>query len=76
MRAGKRPQLEVIWGEARITALAPQADGSKVWVANATGHMEALDLKGKRMQVRLRGCCAHGSCSRGLGVPCTALHRM
>ena len=26
--AGKRPQVEVVWGEARITGLAPDHDGA------------------------------------------------
>lgn len=26
-RAGKRPQMELDWGKARVTALAAQADG-------------------------------------------------
>jgi ribosome biogenesis protein NSA1 len=28
-KAGKRPQLDVAFGEARVTALAPQADGAR-----------------------------------------------
>ena len=29
-RVGKRPQLEVSWGEARVTALAAQEDGEQL----------------------------------------------
>jgi hypothetical protein len=27
IRAGRKPQSELVWGEGRITALLPQADG-------------------------------------------------
>ncbi|KAJ9515471.1 hypothetical protein QJQ45_016462 [Haematococcus lacustris] len=55
LRAGKRPQLDLSWGEARITALAAQADGCRVWAANGTGHVEALDLRSRTMQGALKG---------------------
>ncbi|GFR50564.1 hypothetical protein Agub_g12838 [Astrephomene gubernaculifera] len=46
MRAGRKPQAEVVWGEGRITALLPQPDGQRVWVGNGRGQVEALDLRG------------------------------
>lgn len=55
MRAGRRPQLELSWGEARITGLAPDQTGSRVWASNGTGHIEALDLSTKRMQGSIKG---------------------
>jgi hypothetical protein len=51
VRAGQRPQADVSWGSTRITCLTPQHDGSRVWVANGTGHMEALDMRARKMQV-------------------------
>ncbi|GLC50632.1 hypothetical protein PLESTB_000401400 [Pleodorina starrii] len=45
MRAGRKPQSEVVWSDGRITALLPQADGSLVWVGNGRGQVEALDLR-------------------------------
>ncbi|KAG2494266.1 hypothetical protein HYH03_007621 [Edaphochlamys debaryana] len=45
MRAGRKPQAEVVWGEGRITALLPEQDGQRVWVGNGRGCVEALDLR-------------------------------
>ncbi|KAG2449863.1 hypothetical protein HYH02_005386 [Chlamydomonas schloesseri] len=45
MRAGRKPQAELVWGEGRITTLQPVADGSRIWVGNGRGHVEALDLR-------------------------------
>ncbi|EFJ49223.1 hypothetical protein VOLCADRAFT_104439 [Volvox carteri f. nagariensis] len=45
MRAGRKPQSEAVWGEGRITALLPQQDGTRVWVGNGRGQVEALDLR-------------------------------
>jgi hypothetical protein len=55
MRAGRRPQLDLSWGEARITALAPEQSGKRVWASNGTGHIEALDLSARRMQGSMKG---------------------
>ncbi|KAG2437913.1 hypothetical protein HXX76_005529 [Chlamydomonas incerta] len=44
-RAGRKPQAELVWGEGRITTLQPQPDGSRIWVGNGRGHVEALDLR-------------------------------
>ncbi|KAI8473720.1 MAG: quinon protein alcohol dehydrogenase-like superfamily [Monoraphidium minutum] len=53
--AGRRPQLEVAWRDARITALAADDAGERVWAANGTGHAEALDLRAGRMSGALKG---------------------
>ncbi|PNW70411.1 hypothetical protein CHLRE_17g718650v5 [Chlamydomonas reinhardtii] len=45
MRAGRKPQAELVWGEGRITTLQPQPDGSRIWVGNGRGHVEALDMR-------------------------------
>ncbi|GIL64058.1 hypothetical protein Vafri_18038, partial [Volvox africanus] len=45
MRAGRKPQSEVVWGEGRITVLLPQPDGSRVWAGNGRGQVEALDMR-------------------------------
>ncbi|WIA20130.1 hypothetical protein OEZ85_005980 [Tetradesmus obliquus] len=53
--AGRRPQKEVIFGETRITALAPERDGMRVWAANGTGHMQVLDMSTNKMMDALKG---------------------
>ncbi|GIM01226.1 hypothetical protein Vretimale_6034 [Volvox reticuliferus] len=45
MRAGRKPQSEVVWGEGRISVLLPQPDGSRVWAGNGRGQVEALDMR-------------------------------
>ncbi|KFM26560.1 WD repeat-containing protein 74 [Auxenochlorella protothecoides] len=42
--AGRRPQLDVGWGEARITALASEPSGTRCWVANGQGQIAVLEL--------------------------------
>lgn len=37
MRAGKRPQMDLAWGESRVTAFAPEADGGCCTCASALG---------------------------------------
>ncbi|KAG1673183.1 hypothetical protein FOA52_015294 [Chlamydomonas sp. UWO 241] len=51
---GKRPQLELAWGEARVTALAAQGPG-RVWLANGSGTIEALDVGARSTGHGLRG---------------------
>ncbi len=51
IRAGQRPQLDLSWGDARITSLAAEPSGQRVWVANGAAHVEALDLRAKLMKV-------------------------
>jgi ribosome biogenesis protein NSA1 len=53
--ASKRPQTEVDFGQARITALAPEADGQRVWVANATGSVEVFDVRAGRFSGAIKG---------------------
>ncbi|WIA40417.1 hypothetical protein OEZ86_013774 [Tetradesmus obliquus] len=53
--AGRRPQKEVVFGETRITALAPERDGMHVWAANGTGHMQVLDMSTNKMMDALKG---------------------
>lgn len=43
-RAGKRPQAELAFGEARITALAPEPDGAAGGLANANSTLCFLAL--------------------------------
>ncbi|KAL6780971.1 hypothetical protein ACKKBG_A09235 [Auxenochlorella protothecoides x Auxenochlorella symbiontica] len=42
--AGRRPQLDVGWGEAKITALASEPSGARCWVANGQGQIAVLEL--------------------------------
>ncbi|KAF6255422.1 WD40-repeat-containing domain protein [Scenedesmus sp. NREL 46B-D3] len=53
--AGRRPQQQVVFGETRVTALAPQQDGMRVWAANGTGHMQVLDMRSNKMEDALKG---------------------
>eukprot|EP00887_Chlorella_sp_A99_P000645 scaffold5.g645.t1 len=53
--AGKRPQMDISWGEARITALAVEGDGRRAWVANGAGQVEVLDLLTRRFAGGIKG---------------------
>jgi WD40 repeat protein len=55
--AGKKPQLEIAFpmGESRITALAPEGDGNRCWVADAQGRIEAYDVRAGRFVGSLKG---------------------
>ena len=65
--AGRRPQLELAWRDARVTALAADPARRRVWAANGAGAVEALDLRAMRVSGgTLKG--AAGS------VRCLALH--
>ncbi len=64
LRAGKRPQLDLAWGDARITGLAAEPGGARVWVANGAGQVEALELRAQRMQVRGLWACVWGGSVR------------
>ncbi|KAF8063103.1 WDR74 [Scenedesmus sp. PABB004] len=61
--AGRRPQLEVTFGETRVTALAPEPSGARVWAANGTGHVRALELATRKLSHALKGA---GGSVRGL----------
>ncbi len=52
LAAGKRPQLEVAWGETRVTALAPEPDGEPC--------QAGCDRKNGGSGVHERGRWAHG----------------
>ncbi|PRW58950.1 WD repeat-containing 74 [Chlorella sorokiniana] len=53
--AGKRPQMEMSWGEGRITALAVEPDGQRCWVGNGQGQLEVLDLGTRRFSGAIKG---------------------
>ncbi|GAX76123.1 hypothetical protein CEUSTIGMA_g3566.t1 [Chlamydomonas eustigma] len=59
---GRRPQLELIWGESKITALKPESSGNRVWISNGMGCMEALDLSCDRIGGALKGVGGSISC--------------
>ncbi|KAK9915387.1 hypothetical protein WJX75_008542 [Coccomyxa subellipsoidea] len=42
---GRRPVLDLTFGEARITCLAAETSGKRVWVANAAGQVEEEEAK-------------------------------
>ena len=44
-RAQQRPVAEVAWRDARITALAVEHSGTRVWAANAKGCMQVCVLQ-------------------------------
>lgn len=53
--ASKRPVTEVAWGAARVTALAPEPDGGRVWVANAMGGIDVYDVRAGRFAGAIKG---------------------
>jgi ribosome biogenesis protein NSA1 len=53
--ASKRPQIEVEFGSARITALAADEDGKRLWVANAQGGVEVFDVRAGRFTGAIKG---------------------
>ncbi|CAL8468436.1 g7976 [Coccomyxa elongata] len=63
---GRRPVLDLTFGQSRITSLAAEPDGNRVWVANAAGQIEVLDVRAGNMAGAAKG--ASGS------VRCLALH--
>ncbi|BDA43611.1 probable WD repeat-containing protein 74 at C-terminar half [Coccomyxa sp. Obi] len=66
IKHGRRPVLDLTFGQSRITSLAAEPDGNRVWVANAAGQIEVLDLQAGQMAGAAKG--ATGS------VRCLALH--
>ncbi|KAL4434253.1 hypothetical protein ABPG75_000694 [Micractinium tetrahymenae] len=63
--AGKRPQMELTWGDARITCLALEPDGQRCWVGNSKGQLEVLDLRTRKFNGAIKGLA--GS-ARGLAA--------
>ncbi|KAL4424916.1 hypothetical protein ABPG77_009645 [Micractinium sp. CCAP 211/92] len=63
--AGKRPQMELTWGDARITCLALEPDGQRCWLGNGKGRIEVLDLRTQLFSGTIKGLA--GS-ARGLAV--------
>jgi ribosome biogenesis protein NSA1 len=53
--AARRPQLELAFGEARITALAAEPGGARVWAADGAGRVECWDLRAGRLAGALKG---------------------
>jgi ribosome biogenesis protein NSA1 len=53
--AGRRPQLELPFGEARVTALAAEPAGGRVWAADGAGRVECWDLRAGRLAGALKG---------------------
>lgn len=52
---GKRPQLDIPFGETRITALALESDGQRCWVGNGLGQLEVYDFKTGRFSGAIKG---------------------
>jgi len=55
--AGKRPQMDLSFGETRITAIAPEpgSDGNRCWVATGMGQLEVLDMRAGKFMGAIRG---------------------
>lgn len=55
--AGKRPQMDLSFGETRITAIAPEpgSDGNRCWVATGMGQLEVLDMRTGKFMGAIRG---------------------
>lgn len=65
----KRPLLSVEFGEGKVTALAPLADGLKCWAADSQGQIGCVDLTAGKVLQLLKG--AAGSV-RSLAIHPTA----
>lgn len=52
---GKRPQLDVLCGTARVTALATEARGDRCWVADGEGAVQVFDFKSNNFIGSLKG---------------------
>lgn len=57
-RAHKGPVMAMRFGESRVTNVASQPDGSVVWLANAIGTLQKLDMRKHQLDSCLRGPCA------------------
>eukprot|EP00884_Botryococcus_braunii_P019892 jgi/Botrbrau1/6587/Bobra.0189s0014.1 len=55
VKAQRRPVLEIPFGESRVTSLAADIDGYRVWAGNAVGALRAVDLRVGRLQEGLKG---------------------
>ncbi|KAI3438930.1 hypothetical protein D9Q98_001344 [Chlorella vulgaris] len=52
---GKRPQMDLAWGEGRITCMALEPSGERCWLGNGLGSIEVLDLAAKRFTGAVKG---------------------
>lgn len=57
--------MDLAWRDARITCLAPEPSGKRIWVSNGQGYVEVLDLAAGRMLGALKGA---GGSVRSLAV--------
>ena len=56
LAAGRRPQLDLPFGETRVTALAPDpVQGLHCWAANGQGIVERLDVESRRIHGGMKG---------------------
>ena len=53
--ASKKPHTEAVLGSSRITGIAPEPDGQRVWVSNAIGSVEMYDVRGGRFTGAING---------------------
>lgn len=55
--AGKRPQMDLSFGDTRITAIAPEpgSDGNRCWVATGMGQLEVMDMRAGKFMGAIRG---------------------
>ena len=52
--AGKRPQLDLIAGDARVTALMPETENG-CWVGTGSGQLQVLDIRAGKFEGSIRG---------------------
>lgn len=49
------PQMDLAWGEGRITCMALEPSGERCWLGNGLGSIEVLDLAAKRFTGAVKG---------------------
>ncbi|EFN57603.1 hypothetical protein CHLNCDRAFT_143321 [Chlorella variabilis] len=52
---GKRPQMELAWGEGRVTCMALEPQSHRVWLGNGLGQIEVLDVVSRRFSGAVKG---------------------
>ena len=60
LAVGRRPQLDLPFGETRVTAIVPDPEGGSqagpcCWAANGEGIVERLDIEAKKVHGGLKG---------------------
>ena len=65
---GQRPYKQVVWGDARVTAVVVTHDGSACWAGNGRGHLSRWTFARTAEGTAAQGTRAGGSGSGGGGL--------